>query len=114
MKCFQKVEPNFAESRDDKNEQVAIRYRGQKNNYLNGANAHRVDVLFKTLIRSLRRYLNEKLTQEYTLPKPKSKSSSANYTECLTKFYAKDFKPFADAEGCIGADEERTLILYLG
>lgn len=90
------------------------KYRGQKNNNLNGTNAQRIDVLRKTLIRSIKRYLHEKFTQEYTLPKPKSKFSSTYYTECLTKFYVKDFKLFADAEGCDGADDENTLILYLG
>ena len=50
------------------NSTVKLNYRGQKNNFAKGINSERIDVILKTFVRALKRFLCEKFATENNIP----------------------------------------------
>ena len=68
--------------------QVKLNYKGQKNDYCKGTFAERVDVVYKTLLRSVKRYLWDLFLSQFDIKtitdKPKS---SKIFRQMLEEFY---------------------------
>lgn len=87
-------------------QEVNLKYKGQKNSYTKGTFAERVDVLYKTLIRSIRRYLWDLFCQDHN-PKEindRAKASSV-FKQKLTEFSTKYFQDYLQSN-----DPEQTEI----
>ncbi|CAI2378189.1 unnamed protein product [Moneuplotes crassus] len=84
---------NFTKESLNEVHSVSLSYKGQKNSFKKGASAERVDIVHKTLLRSIRRFLYELLNKEHNLQditdKPKS---STQFQNKLLTFYSKYFK----------------------
>ena len=74
-----------------KESKVNIFYRGQKNNFLKGKNAERKDVIHKTLLRGVIRFLWEKFTAEHDVSGMTKSKAKAEYQKSLRSFIEKYF-----------------------
>lgn len=73
--------------------EVNLKYKGQKNSFSKGTYAERVDVVYKTLLRSIRRYLWEIFTQEHNPKEIKDRAkSSQTFKGMLTEFSSRYFQ----------------------
>jgi hypothetical protein len=76
---------------ETKASKINIFYRGQKNNFVKGKNAERKDVIHKTLLRGIRRFLWEKFTNEYDLSIISKVNSATEYRKSLRSFIEERF-----------------------
>lgn len=75
--------------------EVNLRYKGQKNTFEKGKFAERRDVLYKTLLRSTRRYLLEAFSNEFKSSKS-SKKTMDSFLASLDSYYSTYLKPLAE------------------
>jgi len=67
-------------------------YRGKRKNIGNGTNSQRFDVVYKTLLRSLRRHLWNVFINDHQIYQNERKISSEKYIENFEEFYFSYFK----------------------
>ena len=79
----------------DNRNKVKICYTGNKNRYKKGTFAERIDVVYKTLLRSTRRYVWALFTSEFNIKSiTDRKRSSHIFKNMVEKFYGKHYKEF--------------------
>ena len=94
-------------------EDVNLAYRGQKHMFKKGKNADRYDVLFKTFIRAVRRYLWELFEKDFDVSLFQNKKISEKYRQFVIKFYDKYFKQYSCAKD-VPIDETGNIYFIFG
>lgn len=109
---FELKDPYVTNSRcsDFKTVYINSMYRGKRKTATKGTNAERYDVVYKTLLRSLRRYLWNIFTATYFIDE-KKKNKPKNYNDCLISFYDNVLKPEDGQEADI-SDKQKKMIIY--
>lgn len=85
------------ECRNNFKTKVNLKYKGQKNGLHKGALSERKDVVYKTLMRGLRRYLWEDFVHVECVGLTITKISSKDYKDLITKFYNRHFRAYQDS-----------------
>lgn len=93
---------------------VNLHYRGQKNLFSKGKYSERRDVIYKTLMRSLRRFLLELFLTEAEFQTFSKKKSSIEYYDELSRFYLKHVKSRSSSCILLSQEQEAQQIMYLG
>ena len=119
----EKWQPDFKETCKEKNdlEEEDIKeldgvYSYKGNNWIHsaGVNAHRKDVVFKTLVRSIRRYLWFVFTKTYDTKLLGKYKKSKIFKEYVTEFYLKNIKNKSNTALDLNKDEENSVLFYIG
>ena len=72
-------------------EKINLTYRGHKHMFVKGVNAERRDVLYKSFIRALRRYLWTMFDKDFDFSQNATSKTSAEYKQNVKIFYEKIF-----------------------
>ena len=92
--------------------EVNLSYRGQKNNIEKGKFAERSDVILKTLLRTMRRFLWQIFKAENE-DKNFIKKSSSEFNSAIVEFYKKHLEPFSDAVQGYNKAMEGRMVFYM-
>ena len=89
-------------------------YKGNNRLHLTGVNAHRKDVVFKTLVRSIRRYLWFVFSKMYNIKLLGKFKKSKVFKEFVCDFYQKNIKWNSKTALTLSSDEEEGVCFYIG
>ena len=93
---------------------VNLNYRGNKHMFNKGKYSERRDVLYKTLMRTVRRFLWEMFESEAELHTFCQKKRSNEFYDALKKFYEKHVKCRSVSCSLLTQEQEEEQIMYLG
>ena len=85
-------------SNEIKVEEVNLTYRGHKHMFSKGKYAERVDVVYKTFVRAVRRFLWTLFEQDFDVSLLKDNKKSDNFKLLTKRFYEKYFKKHVNSE----------------
>ena len=88
----------IAKNNEIKVEEVNLTYRGHKHMFSKGKYAERGDVVYKTFIRAVRRFLWTLFEQDFDVSLLKDNKNSDSFKLLTKKFYEKYFKQYVDFE----------------
>lgn len=87
-------------------------YRGKRKHASKGTNAERYDVVYKTLLRSMRRFFWKTFTAAYSIDE-KRKNKPKNYNDNLIEFFGNILKPKDNQEIELSEDQTKMIIYTL-
>lgn len=97
-----------------KNLEEFYSYKGNNRLHLTGVNAHRKDVVFKTLARSIRRYLWFVFSKTYDTKLLGKFKKSKVFKEFVWEFYNKNIKAKSPTALSLDEDQEESVWFYIG
>ena len=95
-------------------EEVNLAYRGQKHLHPKGIHSERKDVLYKSFIRAVRRYLWSMFVKEFDISKISLPKPSELYKQYVKEFYQKHLKEYASQSIKESWNKEDSIWLVLG
>ena len=95
-------------------EEINLAYKGQKHLQPKGIHSERKDVLYKSLIRAVRRYLWSMFAKEFDISKIPLLKPSELYKQFVKEFYQKHLKEYACQSIKESCDKEDSIWLVLG
>ena len=95
-------------------EEVNLAYRGQKHLQPKGMHSERKDVLYKSLIRAVRRYLWSMFEKEFDISKIPLPKPSELYKQFVKRFYQKHLQEYACQSIKESCDKEDSIWFVLG
>lgn len=89
-------------------------YKGNNRFHTAGANAHRKDVVFKTLVRSIRRYLWHVFKKNFDIERLGRFKKSQVFEDYVCEFYEKNIKSKSETAMSLSANDEADVCYFIG